>query len=47
MYFTDNTREEKINSQDTLFDYHVMVKLDDGMSWVVSVAKTEEVIVLF
>jgi hypothetical protein len=25
--------EETINSQNTLFDYHVMVKLDDGMSW--------------
>jgi hypothetical protein len=25
--------EETINSQDALFDYHVMVKLDGGMSW--------------
>jgi hypothetical protein len=25
--------EETINSQEALFDYHVMVKLDEGMSW--------------
>jgi hypothetical protein len=25
--------EERINSQDALFDYHVMVRLDDGGSW--------------